>query len=213
MAIEEEKSIILTELFNNQMMFGAAFIPIIIITCILLMGTVRLCNNLMQSEKVNINVYFSGIKDNFKQGLIIGVLISILYNFANFIKWYKIGSLYTLILYYTIIIFSCLVVAPIMSIFINASSIYNGKILVAIKNSIKIYLATFFKTTLINLVLITPILLIFIFNMSLFVYAILIILIVYGFGLIGIINCSYSQYLFDIYVNPKYYPNLYMKGL
>lgn len=208
-----DKSVILSKLFDNQILFGIILIPILIIVFVLIMGVKNVTNHQLFREKVNAKIFFSGIKDNYLQGVLVGIFLGILYNVINLIKWYQSDIETPKIIYYVLLFFSVLFIHPIISIFINASVIYNGKILKAIRNSFIIFFGSFLKTTLFYLVIALPIVVIVVFDTSIWVYTVFIVLVVFGFGFMNVLECAYSEQLFDIFVNEKNYPEKYALGL
>lgn len=199
-------------LITNQILFSLISLIVIPLSFILFGGLVGyLCELNLNFSKPSIKIYFISIKKTFKYSLIVGFIAAFIYNLCAFIKWGN-NPIYS-VFYLGIIILSLLFIYPPLVFVMFEGYIYQGKVFVALKNGFIL----FFQEPLVNALYfylsIVPMVLFFVFSEMYFVYFLLLILAIYGFGFILIVLSNRIFLILDRYVNKFNYPKLYEKNI
>lgn len=203
---------IASDLFTNQIIFSLISIIAIPVSFILFGGAVGyLCELNLKLSRPLIKTYFSAIKKTFKYSLLVGFVTAFAYNLCALIKWGN-NSLYSTI-FIAIIVLAIIFIYPPLFIILFEGYLYSPKILTSIKNAYLLFFSEPLFTCLIFYLTAVPMIIFFVFQDQFFVYLLLLIMAVYGFGFVFEIITSRLFYLFDEYVNKKYYPDLYEKNL
>ena len=208
----QTKQVMINHLFANQVLFGLIFIPLIIVTFMLLSGCIYLSYKINTYERENyFATFFYGVKTGFKYSLVAGLFVALIYNIVNVLLFYQ--TLSNIFIYYIVFIFSALVLFPIITIILYEGVIYNPKLLVAIKNGCIIYFRFLLYCMILLPLIALPIILIIVFKNEIWVYILFIILSAFIFGFLLTIISEMIIDMFDETVNKFYYPKNYLKGL
>ncbi len=159
--------------------------------------------------------FFLGIKKNFKNGLASHFVLGLLYLILK-LDTGALGSLeldaswfYALMgLSYALFY----VLASLILFYIPQCVLYEGGFIRLLGNSLRFYVGSFLESLPISLVFFLPFFLFDLIEISLSQWIILcLFFFYYGFALLA--DSLYCTYLFDRFVNPRYYPELVNKGL
>ena len=174
-------------------------------------GVLRVLRQLVHSEGVMFSYLFKkGIKDNFKQYMLIGLFASILKFAINlFAAFYGFNSLTV-----TLLVIFMTIFVPIFVICVYYGLIYQNSFLITFRNSFFIYFKSFLPTLAFVITLfLPPILMEFLLSwlvVKQIIYAILIVLPLPIMLLVG--TCLYFN-VFDRVINITEFPELLRKGL
>lgn len=209
-AVDEiSKEEITSKYFFVRLFFNVIFVLISILTFVLYGGCKHLVTRKLFGELTNYKEFFKGIKNNFKYNLFAGLVCALFYNAFDLLSMMNISQEWSLIILFIFM----LMVFPSIMLFLEEGEVYHGKVMKALKNSVILLLVEWYKTIPLYLFFSVFFAVVFIFNYTIWSYVWFAFLFIYGFGLLEILECNYSLYLFDKYVNKINYPDIYQKGL
>lgn len=206
----EAQDLVISKLYGNHMLFGLIFVPIAVVTFVLYGGCKHLVTSKMFRQWNGYKQFFAGVNRNFKYSIVAGIVCAFWYNTCNILQWSP--NIYLQILYYCLLFLYVLVIYPVTMIFITEGEVYQGKISRAIKNAFVLYFADWYVTCPIYVLCALPIAVVFIFDTVSWSYVLFGALMVYGFGMLEVLESGYVLSLLDKYVNKQNYQNLYLLG-
>ncbi len=161
--------------------------------------------------------FFRGIKANWLQSLISGVIFILFMGALNYamnmlVLNVELGSAYWTL--YVVQIFLAVVAAMLLLFQYAAIAVYNDNVFKIIKNSFAFLWATFPRSIGIVLLAFAPVFVLLAFASVYIIYIIvLIFLALVGFAYGILVFTLHAHYVFDKYVNKQSFPDVYKKGL
>lgn len=199
-------------LFNNQILFSIISMVAIPSSFILFGGVVGyVCELNLTLIRPTTKVYFVSIKKSFKYSLFVGFIVTFLVNACAMLRWGN-GVIFS-ISYVVAIVLLIIFIYPSLVLIMFEGYIYQGKLLTAIKNSFLLFFVEPAFNCLIFYSITIPMIIFFVFKDYFFVYFLLLILAVYGFGILFEILSGRIFLLLDKYVNKNNYPELFEKNV
>ena len=160
--------------------------------------------------------FFTGIRKNYKEGLLSHFLIGVLYLLLKL----DIGSLGALglgdtwtpiLLGLSYVLFY--VLASLFLFYQPQYVLYEGGMGRLLMNSVRFYVGSFLKSLGITILYFLPFFLYELIGNVIGEWIIILIFALAYNGFASLANALYCTYLFDISINPRYYPDLVRKGL
>lgn len=217
-SLEVSSDLLPNLVISTNLVFGVIMIPLLILGMTILQGVIGIIRKMVFREGYLLFIDFiksikSGIKNTIINALILGLILNISsfnFNFLSLETSIK-DYLKAIILIVVLIILIFTLLISLTNVCLN--SIYELNIKSMYKNSFLLVFAKPLKSLLFLFIVLLPILLLIFAPSFLMGIIILIIMFLFINAISLLIYFLYNSSLFDEYINKKYCPNIYRKGL
>lgn len=211
--VVDDQSAMIMKMFYQQLISNAISIPLYLILSVGLGGIFYVMRNLAWGElKDYKQELIDGIKQNYKNSIFIGLILSVAINSLYVMRWlffgYNSGIVGIVIYTFLLLLF------VLISLFsFTQQVVYNNKFFHLIRNAMILTFSKLFSNLLVIMLTFSPIALLIYFSISLPSLIVLLTLVFIGFGYMALVITLYSHYIFDKFINKKYYTQLVNKGI